>query len=101
MQDSFGKGVIALVRGQLRGMHREATCELLARKRPLPGAGQFGMRRYEYTQFSIVQAPADFPDGKYTVTTEDGQELPVTKLHGLWMIEKTERSSGETPGECA
>lgn len=101
MKDYLGKGAIALVRGLLRGMGREAACELLARKRPLPGVDQFGTRRYEFTQFSIVQAPADFPDGDYTVTTDDGQELPVSKFRGLWIIQKTEPSGGTDSEECA
>ncbi len=101
MKDYLGKGAIVLVRGTLRGMGREAACELLARRRPLPEADRLGTRRYEYTQFSIVQAPVDFPDGRYSVTTEDGQEFPVTRVQGLWMIEETERSTGAMPQECA
>lgn len=100
MKAYLGQGAIALVRGTLKGMGREGVCELLARKRPLSGTDQFGIRRYEYTQFSIVQAPAEFPEGSYTVRTEDGQEFPVTKTHGLWLIEQTD-AAGEAPGECA
>lgn len=100
MKDYLDQGAITLVRGFLRGMGREAVCELLARKRPLPGTDRSGTRRYEYSQFSIVQAPSDFPDGDYTVTTEDKQQLPVTKFRGLWMIQETEES-GSASAECA
>ncbi|MGA7885416.1 MAG: hypothetical protein WCA44_06690 [Acidobacteriaceae bacterium] len=100
MKDYFGNGAIALVRGLIRGMGREAACELLARRRPLPDTDKSGIRRYEYSQFSIVQAPAEFPDGDYTVITEDGQQLPVSKFRGLWMIQQTEES-GSASEECA
>lgn len=82
-------------------MGRDGVCELLARKRPLPGSGPLAFRRYEYTQFSIVQAPADFPDGEYTVTAEDGQELPVTRAQGLWIIHNADEGYEARPQECA
>lgn len=95
MTETGGKGTIELVHGRLKGMGREAPCELLARKRSLPAGKQFGVRRYEYSQFSIVRAPADYPDGGYTLLTEDGQELPVTNTRGLWMLEAEESQSEE------
>lgn len=82
-------------------MNRQADCELLARRRPLPGANPFTARRYEYTQFSIVQAPVEFPDGDYTLTTEDGQELPVEKDQGLWMIQESKPSIEMPHQQCA
>ena len=94
-------GAIALVRGTLKGMSREAACELLARRRPLPGANPFSVKRYEYTQFSIVQAPVDLPDGDYTLSTEDHQELPVEKVHGLWLIQEAKPAVEAPHQKCA
>lgn len=101
MPNFLEMGAITLVRGLLKGMGRETACELLARRRPLPGGNPSGIRRFEYTQFSIVQAPADCPDGDYTLTTEDSQVLPVVKLRGLWMIQEDGSSAGSRPRECA
>jgi hypothetical protein len=79
-------GAIVLLRGTLKGADREAECELLARKQTIPGVDQFGMRRYQYSQCSVLHAPFDLPDGEYTVTTEDGHVILTTRLHGLWLV---------------
>ena len=69
-----------LCKGVLRGMGREAICELLATKTVLPEAS-----RAIYSHCAIIDAPKDLPDGNYEV--EFAGEVAVTSLHrGSWMV---------------
>ena len=69
-----------LCKGVLRGMGREASCELLATKTVLPEAS-----RAVYSHCAIIEAPKDMPDGDYEV--EFAGEVAVTSLHhGSWMV---------------
>lgn len=72
---------MVLMRALLRGMGKQADCELILRKEPLAG----GPRRYRYTQCAVLHAPFDLPDGEYIATTEDGFTIATTRLHGLWL----------------
>lgn len=89
------QGTIVLVRGVARGMAREAPCELLARKRLLPGLDSHGRKRYEYTQCSVLQAPSDLPDGEYVVTTEDGHSIATAKMYGHWLLATAESTPAD------
>jgi hypothetical protein len=69
-----------LSKGVLRGMGREAACELLATKTVVPDASQA-----VYSHCAIIEAPTDLPDGDYEV--EFAGEVAVTSLHrGSWMV---------------
>jgi len=68
-----------LVRGTIRGMGRRGPCELLVRRQRRAGSTAF-----EYTQWTVLSAPADLPDGNYVVTTEDGYNFHVTRAHRIW-----------------
>jgi hypothetical protein len=69
-----------LSKGVLRGMGREAICELLATKMVLAEAS-----RAVYSHCAIIEAPMDLPDGDYEV--EFGGEVAVTSLRdGSWMV---------------
>jgi hypothetical protein len=69
-----------LSKGVLRGMGREAVCELLATKTVLPEAS-----RAVYSHCAIIEAPSDLPDGDYEV--EFAGEVAVTSLRdGSWMV---------------
>jgi hypothetical protein len=69
-----------LSKGVLRGMGREAACELLATKTVLPEAS-----RAVYSHCAIIEAPSDLPDGDYEV--EFAGEVAVTSLReGYWMV---------------
>jgi hypothetical protein len=69
-----------LCKGVLRGMGREAVCELLATKTVLPEAS-----RAIYSHCAIIDSPKDLPDGNYEV--EFAGEVAVTSLHaGSWMV---------------
>lgn len=68
-----------LIRGTLRGMGRRAPCELLVRRQRRAGS-----TRYEYTDWTILSAPPDLPDGNYVVTTEDGYSFHATRSRRAW-----------------
>jgi hypothetical protein len=59
------RGSIVLLRGTVQGMGREAKCDVLVRKE-VSSSGSV-----EYTDCSIITAPADLPDGKYGVMLDD------------------------------
>jgi hypothetical protein len=58
---------IVMFRGKLEGMNRVADCTVSAVRRTLPGTGMSALSR-----ITIHQAPADLPEGRYTVTYSDG-----------------------------
>lgn len=91
---------MVLARGILRGMGREAPCELLLRKQPL-GLDRNGMRAYRYTEWTILHAPLDLPDGEYTATTEDGFSFPNTRMQGLWLHGEPENAEALEQQETA
>jgi hypothetical protein len=69
-----------LCKGVLRGMGREAVCELLATKTVLAEAS-----RAVYSHCAIIEAPSDLPDGDYEV--EFAGEVAVTTLRGgSWLV---------------
>lgn len=68
-----------LVRGTIRGMSRRAPCELLVRRQRRAGSTD-----YVYTDWTILSAPADLPDGNYVVTTEDGFSFHATRTRRAW-----------------
>jgi hypothetical protein len=70
-------GPALLILGALHGMEREAKCEILARKQP-PNLGP------GYIWASIVDAPADLPDGEYQVRF-DQHMLRATKERDQWL----------------
>ena len=71
------EGPAVLILGALHGMEREAKCEILARKQP-PNLGP------GYIWASIVDAPADLPDGEYQVMF-DRHTLQATKEYDHWL----------------
>ena len=82
-------GTIVLVRGTLRGLGRQAECELLARRNQSPELDSDGNRRYTFTGWQVLTAPSDFPDGEYTATTTQGDLVPVVKTGALWVAGTT------------
>jgi hypothetical protein len=69
-----------LMKGVLRGMGREAACELLATKTVVPETTQ-----PIYSHCAIIEAPHNLPDGEYEV--EFSGEVAVTRLHeGCWQV---------------
>lgn len=77
MPESKRESVI--LKGILKGMGREASCAILALKVSLPQLNIF-----EYVRCDIHEAPADLPDGQYSVSF-DGRTMKVKKLDGNWL----------------
>lgn len=69
-----------LMKGILRGMGREAACELLATKTVVPEASS-----PVYSHCAIIESPTDFPDGDYEV--EFSSEVAIVRLQqGSWLV---------------
>lgn len=69
-------GPIVLLRGELTGQGRQASCEVLARK-------STGAVLSAYTECSVIGVSGDLPDGPYTVHF-DGYRLEVKQRNGIW-----------------
>ena len=77
-------GPIVLLHGYLKGMLRDADCEVLARKVPVLARTGAGAREYTYSDCAIINAPIDLPDGEYIVYF-DRHTVAVTKERGFWV----------------
>lgn len=69
-----------LINGILRGMGRQAACELLATKNVSPE-----IARPEYSHCAIIEAPIDLPDGDYEVEF-DGEVAVTRRQDGVWTV---------------
>jgi len=69
---------VILIHGLLRGMGREAPCEMLAMKETA-GSGPA-----VYSRCSVIDAPPELPDGLYAVTFDCGV-VAARKDAGLWL----------------
>lgn len=78
--DKFEAVVSAiLLEGVLTGMGREAQCEILV----------WQERRSSlrpYSQFRVIAAPLDLPDGAYVVAFHS-RAFPTAKERGWWVTE--------------
>jgi hypothetical protein len=80
------EGSVVLLRASLRGMNRQAECDVLARKlsqNPLNATSHVGTPAY--SECSIISAPADLPDGDYRLIFE-GHVVTTRKEHGVWIM---------------
>jgi hypothetical protein len=73
---------VVLIHGVLRGMGREADCDMVAMKESQPDS-----RSPVYTRCSVLSAPHDLPDGRYSVYFED-RSVAVRRDQGLWLVEE-------------
>lgn len=73
---------VVLVRGTLEGTGRESACDVLVWK---ADSG----RRPIFTQFRVIDAPADLPDGRYLLVLE-GRVFSTAKENGQWQMQKVE-----------
>lgn len=80
------EGSIVLLRASLKGMGREAECDILVRKslRNQPNAVS-AADAYRYSECSVISAPTDLPDGEYRVVFED-HVAKVKKESGTWVL---------------
>jgi hypothetical protein len=77
-------GTVVLLRGMLRGMGREAECEIVAMRRANSQRGPMRPNTaLTYMDFDVLNAPDDLPEGEYTLDV-GGQILNVRKRRGLW-----------------
>ena len=77
-------GPIVLLHGYVKGMRRDAQCDILARRVPdAPRTGP-GSPDYTYSDCAIIDAPADLPDGEYMVYF-DRHTVAATKERGSWV----------------
>ncbi|HTW47542.1 MAG TPA: hypothetical protein VMD92_06325 [Acidobacteriaceae bacterium] len=74
---------VVLICGVLRGMGHEAGCEMVAIKDKPPDSP-----RPIYSRWSVIDAPRDLPDGRYTVSFEN-YTVPVRREGGLWLAEES------------
>jgi hypothetical protein len=74
---------VVLIYGVLRGMGFEADCEMVAIKNTHPDN-----HRPVYTRWSVLDAPRDLPDGRYTVFFDDNA-IPVRREGGLWLADES------------
>lgn len=72
--------VSVLLKGRLRGMGREAMCEVMAKKNAPYGKSNDG-----YTSLRIMDAPDDWPDGDYVLHL-DARTLSVRRRKGEWLL---------------
>jgi len=73
-----------LLKGFVQGMGREAQCEVLARRLPIPAdQGAEILHSFIYADCSVVAAPPDLPDGEYLACFE-GYSLSASLHRGLW-----------------
>jgi hypothetical protein len=79
----LSSGSIVLMRGELRGMGREASCDILARRFD-DSDPRFLHRSFRYLECSILTAPADLPDGDY-IAYFAGHSVMATRTRGFWM----------------
>ena len=69
--------VAVLERARLSGMGREAVGEIVAIRNSVAGETW-------YSNCHVLSAPADLPDGEYTVMLR-GHGLAARRQHGLWL----------------
>lgn len=65
----------------LQGMGRECVCEIAAIRNSQAG-------EVRYSQCNVLSAPADLPDGEYTVSIR-GTGVIVRRQDGLWLAAET------------
>ena len=77
--DAKAVGSAILVQGVLTGMGRESECEILAWR-----DGRSKLR--PYSQFRVISAPLDLPDGAYVVAFR-GRAFSTRRERGWWVME--------------
>lgn len=93
-------GAIVLLHGTVKGMGREAECEILARRAVMPvGPVTASSQSSAYTDCSVIGAPHDLPDGEYTVQFEC-HTFRATRHHGLWLSRSPALRTSEVTARC-
>lgn len=74
----MAEGAIVLLHASINGMGLEADCDVLVRKADASGHSV-------YSECSVINAPADLPDGSYSVIF-DGHFAKAKREHGVWLL---------------
>jgi hypothetical protein len=72
--------VSVILKGRLRGMGREASCEVMAKRQAPAGTGKEG-----YSDLRLLEAPGDWPDGDYVLHL-DPVMVSVRRRGGEWLL---------------
>lgn len=72
--------VSVLLKGRLRGMGREALCEVLVKRQAPSEKG-----KESYSGLRLLKAPADSPDGDYVLYL-DSVMVSVRRRGGDWLL---------------
>jgi len=75
-----GMHLNVLLTGRLSGMGHEAACEVMAKRAPSHSPAEFA-----YSEPVIIHAPADLPEGVYTLHFEN-ISMPVLHKGVLWLV---------------
>jgi hypothetical protein len=73
-----------LLDGRLKGMGRQADCQVLARKLLVYGEETASLRVFTYTDCSVIGAPSELPDGEYLVEFDEYSALAACHK-GFWL----------------
>jgi len=76
-------GSVVLLHAILRGMGREVECDVIAR-RLVPDTREEVSSASKYSNCSVLMAPADLPDGEYTVHLDSGA-FTAFRRSGRWL----------------
>jgi hypothetical protein len=76
-------GQVVLLRAILKGMGRQVECDVIARQLASDTRGTVALAS-KYTNCSVLTAPADLPDGEYTVHMVSGV-FTAFKRFGHWL----------------
>jgi hypothetical protein len=78
------RGTVVLLDGHVKGMGKQADCQVLARRLWVYGEETDSLRILTYTDCSVIGAPAELPDGKYLVEFEEYSAL-AARHKGFWL----------------
>jgi hypothetical protein len=74
---------VVVLRAILKGMGREVECDVIARRLAFEARESLSLAS-KYSNCSVLTAPADLPDGEYTVHLESGA-FTAFRRSGHWL----------------
>lgn len=80
----MNRGTVVLLNGRVKGMGRQADCQVLARRLWVYGEETDSLRVFTYTDCSVIGAPSELPDGEYLVEFEEYSAL-AARHKGFWL----------------
>lgn len=95
-ENPMTQGSIVLLGAILRGMGREESCDILARRIDDPDSSLHD-RKFRFIECSVLTAPTDLPDGDY-IAYFSGHSVLATRKFGLWLPSGEAVPDGNTEG---